>query len=134
VDRDESTYLLTGAPSVYDPITERVELQHKEVESTMNDYILLMRSDAPEDAPPPSGEQWATYFGRLHALGVFEGGSAIGEGVCVVKSGEAPQITRHLSGYIRVRAESLRQATDFVAGNPVFEAGGTAEVREIPRD
>ena len=42
-------------------------------------------------------------------------------------------ITGHLAGYIRVNADSLEQAKALLAGNPVFEAGGTVEIRELPR-
>lgn len=43
-------------------------------------------------------------------------------------------ITAHLSGYIRVQAESLEAAKALLDGNPTFEAGGTVEIRELPRD
>ena len=39
-----------------------------------------------------------------------------------------------LSGFIRVRAISLESAKQFLAGNPVYEAGGTVEIRELPRN
>jgi hypothetical protein len=45
----------------------------------------------------------------------------------------APEITGHLSGYVRIQAESLSHAKTLVQGNPVFEAGGTVEIRELPR-
>jgi hypothetical protein len=38
-----------------------------------------------------------------------------------------------LTGFIRVRAKSLEQAKALVAGNPLYEAGGTVEIRELPR-
>ena len=50
------------------------------------------------------------------------------------KDGPAPEITRYLGGYIKVRAASLDAARELVAGNPVYEAGGTVEVRELPED
>jgi hypothetical protein len=37
-----------------------------------------------------------------------------------------------LAGYIRVRADNLDEAKSLLAGNPVFEAGGTVEIRELP--
>lgn len=76
---------------------------------------------------------WQSYIAALRRSGAFEGGSEIGTGICVRKSGEAPSITRHLVGYIRVRASSIEQAKSFLIGNPHFEAGGTVEVRELPR-
>ena len=43
-------------------------------------------------------------------------------------------MTSHLSGYLRVEAASLEDACRFLEGNPVFESGGTVEIRELPRD
>lgn len=98
----------------------------------MNDYILLMHNDS-KDPEQNQSEDWAGYFARLHQAGAFQGGSAIGGGVCISKSDFLPNITRHLSGYIRVQAENLDRARELVQGNPVFEAGGTVEIRELPR-
>jgi hypothetical protein len=36
-------------------------------------------------------------------------------------------------GFIKVQAESLDHARELLKGNPVFEAGGTVEIRELPR-
>jgi len=98
----------------------------------MNDYILLMHNDVPgEDRR--RDQEWAAYFTKLRAAGGFQGGSAIGDGVCVSKSGQPRQITHHISGYIRIQAVSLSAAREMVEGNPVYEAGGTVEIRELPK-
>jgi hypothetical protein len=96
----------------------------------MNDYILFMH----DDASNIDDEAWGPYFGKLRASGRFDGGSSIGAGECMRKAGAKKDVTRHLAGYIRVRAESIDDAKRFVEGNPVFEAGGTIEIRELPRD
>jgi hypothetical protein len=83
-------------------------------------------------APVRTGE-WAIYLGGLQAAGCFQGGSAIGGGICARKSGTVPEIARQISGFIRVGAADLEQARALLAGNPVFEAGGTVEMRELPR-
>jgi hypothetical protein len=93
------------------------------------DYVLLMHDDA---APGP--QDWEPYFKRLRASGAFQGGSAIGAGECVRKNGETPPITAHLGGYIRITAQNLDDARTFLEGNPVYEAGGTVEIRKLPRD
>lgn len=98
----------------------------------MKDYLFLMHNDV-KDIAGGQGEEWGAYLGMLQAAGVFQGGSAIGGGVCVSKGGVTAEITARVSGYIRVQAESLEQAREWVAGNPVFEAGGTVEIRELPR-
>lgn len=99
----------------------------------MKDYILLMHDDAPDDGDDRSAA-WAAYFAKLREAGAFQGGSAIGDGICASKAASTPQITRHLAGYIRIRATDLARARELVNGNPVFEAGGTVEIRELPRD
>jgi len=98
----------------------------------MPDYLLLMHADV----PPGNNERdddWDAYISGLQASGHFQGGSAIGEGICARKSGAAPAVTAHLSGFIRISANSLNDARALLAGNPVFEAGGTVEIRELPR-
>jgi hypothetical protein len=94
----------------------------------MAEYIFLMHDDAEADL-----NAWQPYLGELRRRGLFEGGSAIGDGICVRKNGVIPSITTHLTGYIRVNADNLDQAKSLLDGNPVFEAGGTVEIRELPR-
>ncbi|HKV41957.1 MAG TPA: hypothetical protein VJX67_22325 [Blastocatellia bacterium] len=98
----------------------------------MPEYILLMHNDTPELASGGTNYDWGPYIGRIQASGNFQGGSAIGAGICARKSGDAPAVTGHLSGFIRVHAPSLEEAQSLLAGNPVFEAGGTVEIRELP--
>lgn len=96
----------------------------------MPDYILLMHSDAtmPEDA-----DGWGAYFLRLRAAGAFEGGSAIGGGAAFRKAGAAAALSP-FEGFIRISAASLDAARELLTGNPVYEAGGTVEIRELPKD
>lgn len=99
----------------------------------MNDYIIFMHDDmeTPVDVATPA---WDSYFAMLRASGRFCGGSSIGAGVCVHRSGQAREVTPHLSGYIRVQAESIDDAKRLLIGNPVLNAGGTLEIRELPQD
>ena len=96
----------------------------------MPDYIFRMRDDA---ADLSGDDAWGPYIARLRTTGHFQGGSAIGPGVCVRKASPQPGVTSHLSGFIRVVADSLDHARTLVIGNPVFESGGTVEIRELPR-
>jgi hypothetical protein len=95
----------------------------------MANYIFLMHSDVVSDRQGG----WDAYLEKLKRCDAFEGGSEIGQGVCMRKSGVAPPITEQLVGYIRLRADSLEEAKSLLAGNPHFEAGGTVEIRELPR-
>jgi len=95
----------------------------------MADHLFLMHSDvqAPE-------EGWPDYLNRLAATGRFRGGSSIGPGV-VKRRGLAPgPVTESLVGFIRVEADNLAGAEAMLAGNPVYEAGGTVEIRLLPED
>jgi hypothetical protein len=94
----------------------------------MAEYLLLMHDDALDD-----DGAWEPYLRRLRESGCFQGESAIGAGIYARKSGAVPPVTDHLTGYIRLNADSLDHAKSMLAGNPHFEAGGTVEIRELPR-
>jgi hypothetical protein len=81
----------------------------------------------------PSNGDWGPYLSGLRASGNFQGGSAIGDGICARKAGAVPELTAPLSGFIRIQASDMAQARALLAGNPVFEAGGTVEIRELPQ-
>jgi hypothetical protein len=99
----------------------------------MPDYLFLMHNDTLDKATEGNSDNWVRYIGGLQQSGSFQSGSAIGAGTCVRKSGATPAITSHFTGFIRVHAESLDHARKLLTGNPVFEAGGTVEIRELPR-
>ena len=94
----------------------------------MPEFILLMHDDS-----AGGEEDWEPYLTRLRQEGCFDGGSAIGDGVCLRKSGAPAPLMAQLVGFIRVTANSLHHAKSLLIGNPVFEAGGTVEIRELPR-
>lgn len=95
----------------------------------MPDYLILMHGDAtgPE-------RDWPGYLGKLSAIGKFKGGSAIGDGASFRKTGEALQLSDTIVGFIRVEADDLSGAHAMLTGNPVFEAGGTCEIRLLPEE
>ena len=94
----------------------------------MPDFIFLMHDDGVADEQP-----WEPYLRKLQASGCFQGGSAIGEGISARKAGSPARVTAQLAGFIRVSAASLDAAKSLLIGNPVYEAGGTVEIRELPR-
>ncbi len=98
----------------------------------MNDYIFLMHADHSGSAGDSAA--WGRYISMLRATGKFEGGSSMGDGMCVNHSGTTKPITAHLSGYMLIQAQSLEDARTLLVGNPVLDAGGTVEIRELPRD
>jgi len=94
----------------------------------MKDFILLMHADI---LHPEREEDWEPYIGRLISLGSFQGGSSIGQGQAFRKEGEAAPLTRQLTGYIKIQADSLEEANAALEGNPTYEAGGSVEIREL---
>lgn len=99
----------------------------------MLDYIFLMHNDSSPSQGDGGEDLWGPYIAKLKARGCFEGGSSIGAGLCVNRAQVSVEVSSRLVGFIKVRAESLEGARELVAGNPVFEAGGTVEIRELPR-
>jgi len=95
----------------------------------MAEYILFMHDDAVSD----DTSAWDSYLRTLKQTGAFQGGSEIGGGICMRKGAAAPGITKHLIGYIRVDAATIDDVKSLLSGNPHFEAGGTVEIRELPR-
>jgi hypothetical protein len=96
----------------------------------MFDYILLMHNDESSES---TSLDWDSYLARLRSAGVFQGGSAIGAGECMRRAGPVPTISKHIVGFIRIEARDLDHVRELLIGNPVFEFGGTVEVRELPR-
>lgn len=101
----------------------------------MHDYILFMHDDAPDRAAAHDEHAWAGYVRALQASGQFDGGSSIGAGGCFRKGEPMSTISTGPNGYFRVRASSLEAAAaQFLDQNPVYAAGGTVEIRLLPRD
>lgn len=96
----------------------------------MADYILLMHGDGGEER----AADWEAYFDGLASAGRLRGGSAVGEGACYRKVGAPGPASKHLTGFVRIAADSLAEAETCLAGNPVYEAGGTVEIRLLPED
>ncbi len=98
----------------------------------MTEYLFLMHGGTAKTEGAGGHADWGPYIDSLKTAGALQGGSAMGGGVCVRKDGGAPEITRHLTGYIKVEAETLDAARALLDGNPVYEAGGVVEIRELP--
>lgn len=111
-------------------------LQNQPGKPIMAEFIFLMHNDTrpgTSDGGDKHDEQWDDYLKKLQSSGCFRGGSVIGHGGCFRKDGTAPSITSHIGGFIRVESHSLQSAQELLHANPVYEAGGTVEIRELPR-
>lgn len=97
----------------------------------MQEFILLMYGNTTQ---PESNASWETYFERLHRSGQFDGGSSIGGGEAFRKGVTTCSAPKSLVGFLRIRAADAAEAATFLVGNPVYECGGTVEIRELHRD
>ena len=103
----------------------------RDTHRAMARFMLLMHDDTTE---PERGEAWGPYLGQLHAQGVFEGGSSIAAGSVHRKHGTPARSADHVVGYVIVTADDIDAIGPLLTGNPVYEAGGTVEVRELIED
>lgn len=99
----------------------------------MKDYILFMHRDAPDQDAAQDAGRWAFYIAWLQGTGQFDGGSSIGSGERMKKGQPGASVNDTLSGFIRIRATDIDAAKALLVGNPVHEAGGTVDIRELPR-
>ena len=93
------------------------------------DFLLLMHNDYDLG---DQIENWQPYLDMLSSAGALRGGSAIGSGLCVRRSASARDISSHLVSYVKIETRDLDHARQLMVGNPVYEAGGTVEIRELP--
>jgi hypothetical protein len=100
----------------------------------MEEFLLLMHDDAPPGGEADNGAAWGLYVQKLGQAGRLLGGSSIGAGACFRRAGEPAPLSANLTGFVRVRAESLDDARTLLADNPAFVAGATVEIRALPRD
>ncbi|MFY0612154.1 MAG: hypothetical protein JXQ99_11550 [Hyphomicrobiaceae bacterium] len=93
------------------------------------DFILLMHNDAKVDV---AATGWQPYLHRLQMAGKLRGGSAIAGGTCFRREAQPAPLTGEIVGFIRIEADDMIEAEGLLEGNPVYEAGGTVEVRMLP--
>jgi hypothetical protein len=87
----------------------------------MPEYLMVMIG-------PASAGDWDAYIESLVESGCFRGGSALGNGVAVSKGKEDDEC--RVTGYMRFSAESIDEVRRLLAGNPLYEAGGSIELLE----
>jgi len=83
-------------------------------------------------------QKWMDWIGKMGAQGRYVGGNPLAPDGKMVK-GRKPVITdgpfaegkEAVGGYIIIKADSLKEASEMALGFPDFELEGTVEVREI---
>lgn len=94
----------------------------------MAEFLFLMHA-----LPDGVAEgDWSPWLDKLERSGHLRGGSEIGGGKACCKHGKPNALTHHINGFVRIEAKDMKEAEMLLAGNPVFEAGGTIEIRDLP--
>jgi hypothetical protein len=83
---------------------------------------------------PENAAAWGPYLSELRRSGQFDGGSSIGTGHGHRRTGCPGLVSNHLVGYLLIDAHDSASAESYLVGNPVYEAGGTVEIRELLED
>ena len=100
----------------------------------MNEYMLLMHDDVTHLADSEDGAMWGSYLSKLRRSGQLDGGSSIGNGESLRLGHPTVTADTTITGFMRIRAKDLAEAKCFLKGNPVYEAGGTVQIRELTQD
>lgn len=110
----------------------------------MNEFALIFRNEQNPDVQfsPEQMQnilkQWRDWMGSIAAQNKlanpgnrlsFEGAVIRKEGL--VTDGPYAEIKEMISGYILVQTETLTEAIELGKGCPIFNAGGSVEVRAI---
>jgi len=110
----------------------------------MKEFLFVFRNDhpaahkgSPEEMQAVT-KQWMDWIGGIAAQNklVDRGNRLAAEGSTlkpgnVITDGPFMEIKEAIGGYTLVRAESLAEATEMAKGCPIFQFGGSVEVRAI---
>ncbi len=108
----------------------------------MTDFLFLFRGQPGPSLSPDemqrSLQKWGVWIEGLAKAGAFKGGEPLEEGGKVV-SGARKLVTdgpfleskEVVGGYLIVSAKNLDEATEISKGCPIFNEGGSVEVRPI---
>lgn len=108
----------------------------------MKDYLLLIRggdarmAELSESETQEHMQKWTTYMGGLAEKGNMAGGLPLNrDGRIVTSEGVSEGMTLsdkgdYIGGYLMFKAENYDHAVELAKGCPVFELGGSIEIRE----
>ncbi len=109
----------------------------------MSDFLFLIRGSnrlarSPEDMQK-SMQKWVTWFNGLHEQGVIKdpGNPLDASGKVVrgsrkeVHDGPYAEAKDLVNGYVLIESATIDEAVEIAQGCPIFEDGGSVEVRPI---
>ncbi len=107
-------------------------------------FMFILRGGAsPEDLTPEQRQQlikkYTDWMGQLGSRGQLKGGEPLedegkvlsGKGGKVITDGPFAEVKEQVGGYFMILAKDLNEAAEIARGCPIFENGGTIEVRPI---
>ncbi|ATP57126.1 transcription initiation protein [Pedobacter ginsengisoli] len=110
----------------------------------MKEFLFVFRNDyqaVPKGSPEEmqaETKKWMDWIGGIAAQNklVDRGNRLASEGNTlkpgnVITDGPFMEIKEAIGGYTLIRAESLEDATEIAKGCPIFQFGGSVEVRAI---
>ena len=110
--------------------------------NTVNEYLLLFRGGAnPEDMTPEQMQttmhNWKTWMGGLKKAKQLGDGNPLQDGGRSLSGPKGKNVATlsdtpdAIGGYLLIKAKTLAEATKIAKGCPIFNNGGTAELRAI---
>ena len=108
----------------------------------MKDFLFVYRADAPNAQPSPeemqaSMNQWMNWLGNIGAQNkLVDRGNRlqpVGKVLrgTLVTDGPYTEIKESIGGYSIVKADSIDEAIELAKDCPIFQVGGSVEVRAI---
>jgi len=106
----------------------------------MSNFMFLFRGGSTPTSPEEMQAQmqkWMTWIQRLREEGKYvagdplQGGGKVLTSRKIITDGPFAEGKEIVGGYFLVRAETLDQAAEMAKDCPIFENGGSVEVRPI---
>jgi hypothetical protein len=112
----------------------------------MKEYLFFFRggldfSKAPQEQLQRVLMNWKNWTEELANKGIYGGGDRVTRNDAAFVQGKAKQViagpysanNEMIGGYIKIKADNLRQAIEISKGCPIFNFDGNIEIREVAR-
>jgi hypothetical protein len=112
----------------------------------MKEYLFFFRGGLDfSQASPEQLQQvltnWKSWTEELAKKGIYGGGDRVTRNDAAFVQGKAKQViagpynanNEMIGGYIKIRADNLRQAIEISKGCPIFNFDGNIEIREVAK-
>lgn len=109
-------------------------------------YMLILRGGQADRSLSPTDfgvvvRKYVNWIDELRSSGRYEGGEPLedkgktisGDRGSLVTDGPFAEAKELVGGYFILKATDLNEATEIAKGCPIFDNGGTVEVRKIAR-